>query len=114
MDKIFIAGAGGIGRAAALLMLDAQDWDCEVILGDSSENQLTDASRWIQKGIGKRPQLGTFLMSSLEIPFYEHILSDCDVLLDCLPGSLSPAMARLCVHYGLHYANLTEYVQETN
>ena len=39
MDKIFIAGAGGIGRAAALLILDAQGWDCEVIIGDVSADQ---------------------------------------------------------------------------
>ena len=44
MDKIFIAGAGGIGRAAALLILHAQGWDCEVILGDVSEDQLEDAA----------------------------------------------------------------------
>jgi saccharopine dehydrogenase-like NADP-dependent oxidoreductase len=114
MDKIFIAGAGGIGRAAALLILDAQDWDCEVVLGDSSEHQLKDAQEWIQKGIGKRAVVETFLMSSVsDIELYENILSDCDVLLDCLPGALAADMARLCIHYGLHYANLTEHVPAT-
>lgn len=114
MDKIFIAGAGGIGRAAALLILDAQDWDCEVILGDASEQQLEDAQRWIQKGLGKKASVGTFLMATTEdAAFYESSLSNCDVLLDCLPGAFAPSMARLCIHYGLHYANLTEYVLET-
>src|SRR5687767_4755420 len=114
MDKIFIAGAGGIGRAAALLILDAQDWECEVILGDASEHQLQDAQEWIQKGIGKRAVVETFLMASTEdTAFYENILSDCDVMLDCLPGALAPSMARLCIHYGLHYANLTEHIEAT-
>lgn len=114
MDKIFIAGAGGIGRAAALLMLDAQDWECEVVLGDSSEHQLEEAKTWIQKGIGRRAAIETFLMTDVnDIEAYDKVLEDCIVMLDCLPGSLAPAMARLCVHHGLHYANLTEYVQET-
>ena len=114
MDKIFIAGAGGIGRAAALLILDAQDWDCAVVLGDASEHQLADAKNWIQKGIGRNASVETFLMSSIDdASFYDKVLNDCQVMLDCLPGSLAPAMARLCIHHGLHYANLTEYVQET-
>ena len=114
MDKIFIAGAGGIGRAAALLILDAQDWDCEVVLGDVSELQLNEAKDWIQKGIGRRAVVDTFLMATSEdIEFYEQVLSDCDVMLDCLPGAFAPSMARLCIHYGLHYANLTEHVMAT-
>ncbi len=114
MDKIFIAGAGGIGRAAALLILDAQDWDCAVVLGDVSEQQLQDAMNWIQLGIGKNEMIDTFVMSSLDnVELYSRTLQDCDVLLDCLPGSHAPAMVRLCLEYGLHYANLTEYVKET-
>ena len=44
---------------------------------------------------------------------FQPVLDDAHVMLDCLPGSLAPAMARLCIQYGLHYANLTEYVKET-
>ncbi len=114
MDKIFIAGAGGIGRAAALLILDAQNWDCEVVIGDVSETQLEEAATWIQKGIGKKDEVGIFHMPDVnDIAAYEELLSDFDVLLDCLPGKMAPAMARLCLEYGLHYANLTEYVNET-
>ncbi len=114
MDKVFIAGAGGIGRAAALLILDSQDWDCEVVLGDASEHQLKDAMNWIQRGIGSSNAISTFLMSSLDDEqLYQQTLQNCDVLLDCLPGSLAPKMAKLCLEYGMHYANLTEYVKET-
>lgn len=114
MDKIFIAGAGGIGRAAALLILDAQNWDCEVILGDASEAQLEEAAEWVKLGIGRKARLGTFLMpADGDAAAYDRALSDAHVLLDCLPGALAPAMARLCLQYGLHYVNLTEYVKET-
>ena len=114
MDKIFIAGAGGIGRAAALLILDAQGWDCEVILGDVSESQLEEASQWVHLGIGKKARLGTFLMPADGITeAFAPALHNAQVLLDCLPGSLAPSMARLCLQYGLHYVNLTEYVRET-
>lgn len=114
MDKIFIAGAGGIGRAAALLILYAQDWDCLVVLGDASQAQLDDAVNWIERGIGKNQNLETFLMPRDGDPeAYRPVLEDAHVLLDCLPGSLAPAMARLCLQYEMHYANLTECVRET-
>lgn len=114
MDKIFIAGAGGIGRAAALLILDAQDWHCEVVIGDTSEHQLEDASTWIQRGLGHTNGLSTFVMPSDANPeAFSRPLAEANVLLDCLPGSLAPSMARLCIEYNLHYVNLTEYVQET-
>jgi saccharopine dehydrogenase-like NADP-dependent oxidoreductase len=114
MDKIFIAGAGGIGRAAALLILDAQGWDCEVVLGDVSIHQLEDAHEWILKGIGKKSRFSTFVMpGDGNAESFGAVLEDAHVLLDCLPGSLAPSMARLCIQYGLHYVNLTEYVKET-
>lgn len=114
MDKIFIAGAGGIGRAAALLILDAQGWDCEVVIGDVSAQQLEEASEWIQLGIGKKARLATFVMpKDGNAEAFSSTLNGADVLLDCLPGSLAPSMARLCIQYGLHYVNLTEYVKET-
>lgn len=83
MDKIFIAGAGGIGRAAALLILYAQDWDCLVVLGDVSQHQLDDARQWIEKGIGKNQNLETFLMPSNGDPdAFRTVLEDAHVMLD--------------------------------
>jgi saccharopine dehydrogenase-like NADP-dependent oxidoreductase len=53
-------------------------------------------------------------MSSLDdTDLYQATLSNCDALLDCLPGTHAPDMARLCLHFELHYVNLTEYVKET-
>lgn len=114
MDKIFIAGSGGIGRAAALFILDAQDWNCEVVIGDTSRQQLEEASEWIHRGIGHTDGLSAFIMpEDGNADAFSNVLKDADVLLDCLPGSFAPAMARLCLQYGMHYVNLTEYVNET-
>ena len=38
----------------------------------------------------------------------------CDVLLDCSPGGQAPKMARFAKDFKMHYANLTEYVAETD
>ena len=38
----------------------------------------------------------------------------CDILLDCSPGSQAPRMARFAKDFKMHYANLTEYVAETD
>ena len=115
MDKIFIAGSGGIGRAAALLILDAQEWKCEVVIGDTSRQQLEDAHEWIHRGIGHTQGLSAFIMpEDGNQEAFSNVLEGADVLLDCLPGRFAPAMARLCITYGLHYVNLTEYVNETN
>lgn len=114
MEKIFIAGAGGIGRAAALFILDAQDWDARVVLGDVSAEQLEDATAWLQRAIGRTSRFETFQMpQDVDEASYRKVLADAAVLLDCLPGQFAPAMARLCLSNGLHYANLTEYVRET-
>jgi hypothetical protein len=34
-------------------------------------------------------------------------------IIDCLPGSQAPRIAEFAKDYELHYANLTEYVAET-
>lgn len=47
-------------------------------------------------------------------PELVSVLNESDVLLDCLPGSLAPKLARWSLEYNIHYANLTEYVKETN
>jgi saccharopine dehydrogenase-like NADP-dependent oxidoreductase len=41
------------------------------------------------------------------------ILRQGDIILDCLPGSQAPRIAEFAKDYELHYANLTEYVAET-
>lgn len=40
-------------------------------------------------------------------------LRGCAVVLDCLPGTFAPIVAAIALRLGAHYANLTEYVEET-
>lgn len=109
---IFIAGAGGIGRAAALLSETNKSLNARIIIGDIHNEQLVDSLDWIKKG-NPTTQVETFEMSTSSDDKLKEVLTQCDVLLDCLPGSFAPKMARLALERNAHYANLTEYVKET-
>lgn len=115
MEKstIFIAGSGGIGRAAALIALESPHIDAQVILGDVNQESLEEARAWIQHGTTGDLKVETLLMNSDEQKC-ASIYDRSDVLLDCSPGKFAPDMARLCLKHEMHYANLTEYVDETN
>lgn len=114
--KIFIAGAGGIGQAAALILCEYNSiMDVTIYLGDINEDALKESRTFVIHGCSHEAEVHTIKMpmsgSSEEM---DTILSNCDVILDCLPGSQAPRMAKLALHHGCHYANLTEYVKETN
>jgi saccharopine dehydrogenase-like NADP-dependent oxidoreductase len=113
-NKIFIAGSGGIGKAVGLILMNADFFDTEIVLGDISPTALDEAKRFITQGVGSDKGITTLLMRNEEDQIVNYsILSECNILLDCLPGSLAPKMARLALKYKCHYANLTEYVKET-
>lgn len=113
--KIFIAGAGGIGLAAAVLLREWSEEEVDVYLGDVSEDQLEEAVSFIKECSPSKALLKAVLMpgegSSSEM---QSAFDSCDVLLDCSPGSQAPRMARFAKDHGMHYANLTEYVAETD
>ncbi len=112
--RVIIAGAGGIGRAAGLIMAEQPDFDCEIFMGDINFAVAQEAALWIQKGASSLITIETFEMSASGISEHlEYILKSGDILLDCLPGSEAVKMAKLAKDYKLHYVNLTEYVQET-
>ncbi len=112
--KVIIAGAGGIGRAAGLIMAEQPDFDCEIFLGDIKASIAQEAADWIQKGASSLVNIETFEMASDGVSeLMEYIFKSGDILLDCLPGSEAPKMASLAKQFKLHYVNLTEYVQET-
>jgi len=115
-STIFIAGSGGIGQATGLILAEYKSvMDCKVILGDISERALAAATKFISEGCTHEADVHTILMSKTgDDDNLIDILNEADVILDCLPGSQAPRMARLAVKHGCHYANLTEYVAETN
>jgi saccharopine dehydrogenase-like NADP-dependent oxidoreductase len=114
---IFIAGAGGIGRAAGLLFRKLVDpsevgFDAEIWIGDISQRNIDEAVAIISSD--EKDAVHGVLMPLMGVDSaLEMALKHSEVLLDCLPGSQAPRMAGLAREYGLHYANLTEYVHET-
>ncbi len=113
--KIFVAGSGGIGEAVALLMREWSETDPEIILGDVNEDNLRKAKDFVTQGSEKTSKIETVLMANEGINDWMKAAFDgCDVLLDCSPGTQSPRMARFACDFKMHYANLTEYVAETD
>jgi saccharopine dehydrogenase-like NADP-dependent oxidoreductase len=114
-SKIFIAGAGGIGQAAGLILAEFNVFDVALVMGDISQNAIDSSIKFISEGTSHQVAISGILMD--KDGDYTNVaaaLKDCDVLLDCLPGSLAPKMAQLAKDNQCHYANLTEYVSETN
>jgi len=113
--KIFVAGSGGIGEAAALLLREWSVLETEIILGDVSEDNLRKAKIFVLQGSEKTSKVETVLMATDGInDAMKAAFDGCDVLLDCSPGSQAPRMARFAYDFKMHYANLTEYVAETD
>ena len=113
-SKIFIAGAGGIGRAAGLILSVSKEVDAEIIFGDISEKACQDAIQFIKDGHSYQAAVHYVVMPlSGSSPALDIALRDSDIIMDCLPGSQAPRLARLAVEHNCHYINLTEYVAET-
>lgn len=113
--KIFIAGSGGIGEAAAILLREWASFETEIILGDISEENLVKAKDFVLQNSVKTSKVETVVMArdgSSEA--MNAAFEGCDVLLDCAPGAQAPRMARFAKDFKMHYANLTEYVAETD
>jgi len=112
---IFIAGSGGIGEAAALLLREWCEFELTLILGDVSEGNLKKAVDFVTANSAKTTRVETVLMPPDGISDeMKAAFEAADVLLDCSPGGQAPRMARFAVDYKMHYANLTEYVAETD
>lgn len=113
--KIFIAGSGGIGEAAALLLREWAEFELEIYLGDVSEENLHKAKNFVEQNSQKSAKVETVLMTKSESnEAMNAAFDDCDILLDCSPGGQAPRMARFAKDFKMHYANLTEYVAETD
>lgn len=113
--KIFIAGSGGIGEAAAILLREWSETETEIYLGDVSEANLQKAKEFVARNSGKTSKVETVLMAREGInDAMKTAFETAEVLLDCSPGGQAPKMARFAFDFKMHYANLTEYVAETD
>ncbi|HLV15267.1 MAG TPA: saccharopine dehydrogenase C-terminal domain-containing protein [Xanthomarina sp.] len=112
---IIIAGAGGIAEAAGLILAEWSSVTPTIYIGDRFLDKAENVARWIMDGSTKPCQVIPFHLDAQVISKeMEGIFEQGDALLDCLPGSLAPTMARMAKTHQLYYANLTEYVAETN
>lgn len=112
--NIIIAGAGGIAEAAGLLLMEWSVVPPTVFIGNRTLSKAIKVARWIEEGTTNPCSVKAFHLPGEGLTEeMKEILGKSDVLLDCLPGSLAPKIARLAKEYQLHYANLTEYVAET-
>ena len=112
--KIFIAGAGGIGKAVAIILKNQEDFLVDIIFGDIHEESALAACRFVTEGIQNDSGIESIKMpESGSNADLDRILEQCEIILDCLPGSQAPRMATLARTFHCHYANLTEYVSET-
>lgn len=113
--RIVIAGAGGIGRAVGLLLREIGDIDVDLVLGDAFAGQLDSAASFIADDSDASGAVDTVLIprdgTSREL---DAALAGADLILDCLPGGQAPRVAGWALDNNAHYANLTEYVAETN
>ena len=110
--KIFIAGAGGIGQAVGLILREWADFEVDLYVGDINEENLRNTKEVLTANRERPGAVETIQMN--DETALQNALRNCEALLDCLPGEQAPRMARFCKDFGLHYANLTEYVRETD
>lgn len=113
--NIIIAGAGGIAEAVGLILAEWSKVTPTLFIGNRRLSKAQRVAKWIEEGNSKNCQAKGFLLPEEGLPDeMKDILENGDILLDCLPGSLAPKMAQIAKDFHLHYANLTEYVAETN
>ncbi|MFT6838467.1 MAG: saccharopine dehydrogenase-like NADP-dependent oxidoreductase [Sediminicola sp.] len=113
--NIILAGAGGIAEAAALILAEWSPVTPTIYIGNRTLAKAQRVSQWIQEGTTKTCRVVPFLLNATTITDeMKGIFEKGDALLDCLPGSLAPKMAKFSNDFGLYYANLTEYVAETD
>jgi saccharopine dehydrogenase-like NADP-dependent oxidoreductase len=112
--NIVIAGAGGIAEAAGLILAEWSEVTPTLYIGNRTLSKAKSVAQWIEEGTTKPCSVQAFHLTENEITDeMKSILNQGDIILDCLPGSQAPRMAKLAKDYNLHYANLTEYVAET-
>ena len=112
--NIFIAGSGGIGQAVGLILSESAVFQGSIFFGDISQDNLNSALTFVQEGCTREVHVhGVNMPLNGSNENLDSVLSRCDIILDCLPGSQAPRLAGLAKKHHCHYANLTEYVQET-
>ncbi len=109
-----IAGGGGIGQATGLILASSDALDCNLYIGDRSLAIAESAMDFVNNGSETSACHAFAFPESGSSPELEALLAKTDIILDCLPGSQAPRLAQFAKDNNCHYANLTEYVKETD
>lgn len=113
--NIIIAGAGGIAEAAGLILAEWSQVTPTIFVGNRTFAKAQSVAKWIEEGTTKSCNIKAFHLSEKEITDeMKAVFHQGDIILDCLPGSQAPRIAKIAKEFQLHYANLTEYVAETD
>lgn len=113
--RVVIAGSGGIGRAVGLLLRELGELEVDLVLGDARGDQADSAAAFVSDGSAAKGAVETLAIPlGGTTPELDKALAGADLVLDCLPGSQSTRVAGWALKHDLHYANLTEYVEETH
>ncbi|MEJ2052111.1 MAG: saccharopine dehydrogenase NADP-binding domain-containing protein, partial [Calditrichota bacterium] len=102
--KIIIAGTGGIGRAAGLLLRELGGFNSHIYLGDRYEAVAKEAAQWIRTDSSARAgNVDHFVMPREGSDAnFDALLDHSDIILDCLPGNQAPRIAELARQHRLH------------
>lgn len=112
---IIIVGAGGIAEAVALILAEWSTVAPTIFVGNRTLSKAQTLVKWVQEGTTRDCTIKAFhLVEEGITEDMKQIFNQGDMLLDCLPGTQAPKMASFAKDYNLHYANLTEYVAETD
>lgn len=111
---IIIAGAGGIAQAVVLMLAEWCKVPQTIFIGNRTLFKAQKLAEWIEDGITKSCNIKSFHLSEDGLTKeMKEIFNQGEIILDCLSGTQAPIMARYAKDYNMHYANLTEYIAET-
>lgn len=111
---IVIAGAGGIAEAAGLLLMEWSEVSPTLFIGNRTYSKAIKVAKWIEEGTSTPCKVNSFHLPEKGLTVeMQEIFHQSDIILDCLPGTMAPKIAQFAMDFHLHYANLTEYVDET-
>jgi len=108
--RVIIVGAGGIGRACGLMLLEHLGEDILLGIADVSPAQSHSAVEWINAGLGRPANIEIISLENQVIGEWNPVG---DIILDCTPGRFAPEFARVALRQNMHYANLTEHIPAT-
>jgi saccharopine dehydrogenase-like NADP-dependent oxidoreductase len=113
--NIIIAGAGGIAEAVSLILAEWSIVTPTLFIGDRNVLKAKKVAKWVEEGTTKPCNVISFVIDETALTNEMiAIFQQGDIILDCLPGTAAPRFAKFAKEYNLHYANLTEYVAETD